>query len=75
MREQFAGLLAALGRKDGDCTKCRQELDARHQDHELRMRLLESAKWKLIGALLIAGPLWGALCGAVATLFLSKVMK
>lgn len=67
VERQIAGFMAALGHQDGECTTCRHGLDKQLSDHEARLRVLEAAKWKLAGALLIAGPLWGAICGALAT--------
>ncbi|MFH1033840.1 MAG: hypothetical protein V1806_04980 [Pseudomonadota bacterium] len=69
VERQVAGFMAALGHQDGECTTCRHGLDRQLSDHEARLRVLEAAKWKLAGALLIAGPLWGAICGALATKF------
>ncbi len=65
IREQFAGFIAALSRQDGDCTKCKAGLDHQLGDHEKRLRDLEEAKWKLIGALLLLGPLMGGLGGTI----------
>jgi len=75
IREQFAGLVAALGHKDGDCVTCRHGLDKQLGDHETRLRSLEAAKWKLVGALLIAGPVLGGGCGALVTWLLNRVSQ
>lgn len=75
IREQFTGLVAALGHKDVDCESCRKGIERQMGDHETRLRILEAAKWKLVGALLLAGPVLGGIFGAAVTWLLNKVAQ